>query len=610
MILCQGLVQSFPRSDRWRALSRSFYWLNVARFYAGCYSEGELASLVDALSELSKDETFRSTSHPQLLTATLLSDWVFSQWPRAIEAAIDLLLEPRGLRMLVADAGSEYLYAEDVIVRDPIGRRRLVAACKELIKSNRPGEQLIEIVRKVLRPNTEPEKLLDWWIDELRSADMTQASQWCEIGEVLQCWSIVDLNTVRDLLGREEVPSTSVIAGLLHANRMDVLESDERLFEQAVEAVLAGNRVGWPRSGSLLQRFADSVEWMTQSGSRQWYSVTMWPSLMEYWNEPHGNKEDRNWPSYPAAERCARVVHALKNTAERPIEEWDTSIEPWHRVIQQGICEFGEQTRFIELANIAAGIQSKEEKCHDSPDLFDFHQPIVRRARHARLQAGLRKWWLRHLQSATNTDDIWMALLLFSTWAGARAIEELAEDFDRLVVSLGTSEWHCLHSSLRTAVEVNSHRPWIRRLVIRVSELPLSLSVRAVALLAVRSTPAKAGELYDRYLTDYKGVDPIVLSLRTDVEVCRALGDETKWSQVIENLRSSYSLGAPTSRTLLQHLRFGAALPDAFACEVVNQPLEFPAALVRVAEVRCRQLNVARIMPIGSVASDEGWFTD
>ena len=31
-------------SDRWRALSRNFYWLNVARFYAGCYSEGELAS--------------------------------------------------------------------------------------------------------------------------------------------------------------------------------------------------------------------------------------------------------------------------------------------------------------------------------------------------------------------------------------------------------------------------------------------------------------------------------------------------------------------------------------------------------------------------------------
>ena len=45
-------------SDRWRALSRNYYWLNVARFYAGCYSEGELPSLIDDLRDLSDDEGF------------------------------------------------------------------------------------------------------------------------------------------------------------------------------------------------------------------------------------------------------------------------------------------------------------------------------------------------------------------------------------------------------------------------------------------------------------------------------------------------------------------------------------------------------------------------
>ena len=402
------------RSDRWRALSRNFYWLNVARFYAGCYSEGELASLVYALTDLSKDEFFRSTSHPQLLTATLLGDWVFSQSPRAMEDVVDLLLEPRGLRMLVAGTSSEYSHAEDVIVRDRRGRRRLVSACKELLKSNRPSEQLNEIIRKVLRPNAEPVELLDWWTDELRSADITQASKWCAIGEALQCWSIVNLDTVKDLLGREEIPSTSVIAGLLHANRMDVLEGEERLFEQSVEAVLAGERIGWPRGGSLLQRLAGCVEWMTQSSRRQWYSISMWQSQMEYWNELQGNEEEHNWPGYPAAERCARVVSAFMDAIGRPSEEWETSIEPWHLVIQQGISEFGTCTRFVELANIAAGIQSREEKCDDNSDLFDVHQPIVRRARHARLRAGSQKWWLRHLRSATNSDDIWMALLVLS----------------------------------------------------------------------------------------------------------------------------------------------------------------------------------------------------
>ena len=45
-----------------------------------------------------------------------------------------------------------------------------------------------------------------------------------------------------------------MIAGLLDANRMDILESTEELFEAAVEAVLAGERVGRSRGGSLLHR--------------------------------------------------------------------------------------------------------------------------------------------------------------------------------------------------------------------------------------------------------------------------------------------------------------------------------------------------------------------
>ena len=42
-------------------------------------------------------------------------------------------------------------------------------------------------------------------------------------------------------------------------------------------------------------------------------------------------------PPYTAAERCERVVRVFTNVAERPVEEWNVSIEPWEQVIQQGI---------------------------------------------------------------------------------------------------------------------------------------------------------------------------------------------------------------------------------------------------------------------------------
>ena len=315
-------------------------------------------------------------------------------------------------------------------------------------------------------------------------------------------------------------------------------------------------------------------------------------------------------PPYTAAERCERVVRVFTNVAERPVEEWNVSIEPWEQVIQQGISEFGERPIFMKLAKLAAGVRSKEEKCQDSPDLFDSKRPMVRRARYARLRASSRKWWKEQLQSAANADQVRMALLLFTTWAGAGAIEELAKEFDKLVVSLETSEWQSLHSSLRVAVEVNSGRSWIKPLSIHASALPPSLSVWTVALLAERCTPAAANELYETYLTDYRGDDPIVLSLRVDVQVRRAIEDDRKWAQAIESLRSSYRLGAPTSRALSQHLRNIPTLPDAVAREVVDQPLEFPAPLLRVAEIHCRQLDAAKILPVGRVATNEGWFTD
>ena len=603
------------KTDRWRALSRNFYWLNVARFYAGCYSEGELLSLIDELRVLSKDEFFRRTSHPQLLTATLLSDWVFSQRPNAIQHAVGLLLEPRGLRMLVADTGAGSRQIEEVIVRDPAGRNRLIEACKELVRPDRPTDQAMDVVRSVLRPNSEPAELFDWWIEELRADGGTQTGHWCALGDHLQCWSVADVDTVTDLLSREEIPSSLVISSLLRANRMDILESTEELFRAGVEAILSDERVGLPRSGSLLQRVALSVEFtfLGIQDSRSVFAKRV--TLLEYvsrFGNQKGFEEDITWPSYPVAERCARLVHAFTIAAKRPLSDWSTSTDPWNQVVQQGVDEFGELRAFVETANLAAGIRSKAEKCQDSPNLFDVGQPIVRRARYARLRAGSRTWWSKQLQSATSPDEVWMALLLFATWAGARTIEELADEFDKLISNLETSEWRKLFSALSMAVRFNSRRSWINPPAIRVSRLPSTLSPRTAALFAERCTSATADEIYERYLTDYKDDDSIVVSLCSDVQVRRALEDETKWCQAIEGLRSSYRLGSPISRALFESFIFSQSftLPDAVARRVVDQPLEFPATLVRAAEAHCRQLDEAMILPVGRVADDESWFSD
>ena len=108
----------------------------------------------------------------------------------------------------------------------------------------------------------------------------------------------------------------------------------------------------------------------------------------------------------------------------------------------------------------------------------------------------------------------------------------------------------------------------------------------------------------------YRGDDSIVASLRANVQVPHPQTDDTKLSQAMERLRLSYSLGAPTGRFFLPLLRRRLTLPDMVAREAVNQPLDFPTDPGRVSEGRWRELGWARVLPVGRVAADEGWFAD
>ena len=114
--------------------------------------------------------------------------------------------------------------------------------------------------------------------------------------------------------------------------------------------------------------------------------------------------------------RCKKLV--VLQGRGRTLGEWNTSTAPWDQIVEQGVSEFGMRKRFVELANLAAGIRSRKEKCQDSPDLLDVVRPLVRRARYARLRAGSRMWWSKQLRSATSDDEVWMTLLFFEHGLG------------------------------------------------------------------------------------------------------------------------------------------------------------------------------------------------
>jgi hypothetical protein len=217
--------------DRFDAIARNFYWLNVARFYAGCYSSGELASLIDGLEELRASAHFRYISHPTQLGFTLLSDHVFSQSLKLTARLATFIVEVNNLLILLA---TRVTRRPDPGLPLPLGNARtiFVERIKNLLASTRAFD-VRYAAAQMLRSNLTANELTEIW-EGLRIT-IGDDSAWLSIGIYLNVLSSYPTASLRDL-ATELDPSK--MWSLLHAERHDVLDSDERLADRLLFDVL------------------------------------------------------------------------------------------------------------------------------------------------------------------------------------------------------------------------------------------------------------------------------------------------------------------------------------------------------------------------------------
>ena len=124
-----GAERKGTKPDRFDALARNFYWLNVTRFFAGCFSKGELAAVVDCLDELLKDKVFQYTSHPRSLAAMLLADWSFTQDQKSMHKVVKMVIAGLGLRYLLSGGSQKRRSSKPLALPKKGGQEELVQHC-------------------------------------------------------------------------------------------------------------------------------------------------------------------------------------------------------------------------------------------------------------------------------------------------------------------------------------------------------------------------------------------------------------------------------------------------------------------------------------------------
>jgi len=593
-----GNEKAGDKTDRFDALARNFYWLNVTRFFAGCFSKGELLSLVERLQALAEEDGFRQTDHPRKLSSMLLADWVFAQHPRSMKAVVDIVL-----RDVATRADSER--ANDVVMLPPgSGKAEVAERCWELWKQNLPNDRSL-VVAQTLSANSDASAIDQRWKKELKAKRGKGRTRWLERG--LWTGSLARLSTESvqsvvkdDSIGLRDIPR---LTALLRSGHARPYETDPSLTDFAVQGIL-GHRVGFYRPDRPARGLLEAINQISQNLRRPVEMRRGRLLNVERVIAPTGGFPDHLQP-------LLSLVRITNKQSQFSPKAWYSSLDPWDQVVEELRRHCGETLTSIELAACASGIRAADERGSLGEGFFDQAHSLVHRARYARLRAGNGDWWRHQLQEAeTDLDRVFLATLFFS-WAGRRALRAEVGLFDKWMressVDTRSSVNRMVSSALSAYGSASSNAQRLSLKELEAVDLhPTTFLVLSHRMGTPYPSEELVGLLFERVFADASELDSITHFYAAQGALALAVRNPRRWPEALQTIKAAYTAEVPVGR----HLRYESQreeIPVALARGVVEDWKSYPLAIVNLAEESCRRDVGKRMQTLKSIARKQSW---
>jgi hypothetical protein len=610
-----GKERPGSKPDRFDAIAANFYWLNVTRFYAGCYSKGELSSLVERLLELGEEKGFRSTSYPRILAATLLTDWVFAQNPKSVQQLVGFVLQGTGFRYLLdqtAPSRRRPGSANTIVLPPKCGREELIQR-GVVILLNKPPRDFQNDVIEVLKAHKEsPSDLSSIWIESYKaSRNREDRKHWISCGVQLGVLSELPVSQLSELLS-PSFSNTSIAEIMLDARRLDYIHSSEQLFEEGISIILDRTRplVRSNKPESVLDLLSLALNFRRYAiAFGEKHPVPLGEILRNYhWPQTVGIDPHltTGTESFRGHKLCLEFADVAELVCKDTARDWATTLEPWDRLVEAGRANWGNRWALSLLATTASGIRSSSEKCSDFSDLLDHSKSLCRRARYARLRSGAPSWWLRQLKSATDQEDILFVLLLGTMWATTLTLLSVVDRLDEVLKVLPNWQWAKLNSAVHL-IQGHLKQSEEGRDTIKVAELPANLSERSLIILASNADRESRHDIYKRYFENSSTTDgPSLEFIQREALDLRRFGTES-WKPDLRALQRCFESNQ-VGLNIHQSLRTEPMLPNDIAMKIMESPDRYAGLLVRLADETCRREVAKRVVPVNQVAERERWF--
>ncbi|GAB2931402.1 hypothetical protein GCM10027047_29750 [Rhodococcus aerolatus] len=413
-----GRERRGTKPDRFDGIAPNPYWLNVTRFYAGCFSKGELSDLADRVCELVENQAATFAIFPRALASALLVDLVFSQSPKSARRVVSSVLADEGLRLAILfDSPISLSAGTEGALQLPIGggRAELVAALKQELSRDGDTDRAFHLAR-ALNVNGERPDLIDWWKSFFQIRHPSDNSTWIRIAGWL---GILD-GVSDDVVDRIDDQSDSDLEAWDILGRCDVVlaNSSARTRQAALRGVLS--QAACDYSGTLARKGAVGRIQDCANGEL-WFEL-----LTESWRFPYKNAGYEPLAldtSFELTEEgIANVAMVVEHCLDGPVS---SSLAPWTTAIGALELLAGRSRASIGLAVMSAAIVSGTERGAGANNLFDETFPLTSRMRNARLRRSQLKWWSKMADGIASDSDRFLWLLALSVWADCEVLDGL-----------------------------------------------------------------------------------------------------------------------------------------------------------------------------------------
>ncbi|MBB4363986.1 hypothetical protein GGD65_005040 [Bradyrhizobium sp. CIR18] len=596
-----GKEKKGTKPDRFDAAARNFYWLNVVRFLAGCFSKGELLDLADRVKALIEDKLVGKTRHPIELTAMLLSDWVFEQSPKAVAQLVELLSSPDYIGRLA----SPLRYGGQNIAPLPpqSGGRRIFETAFALLEADGTPLDRQQTFAEIARAQSSTEDCDKRWLES--NAFKNDPAKWLQIGRYLGSLARVDSQVLREKLNKTALTRSMAIV-LVRAGRTECALSSEHNL-QLLYNVLFAERGYIPRPKPPLAPFylLNSAIAPTPFGF-QYLPVGLRDTITSFKDAELPETEKKLIEKFPFVRQCYDLSVELSRsyaeaaTATQQLAAFEAALENCRTL-------WGSRPAIV-AALLDCALQRRIRASVAAFDFFAQSLSTTQRLRGAKARRSDSGWWLDALEKSKGASKSLRLLLIEALilLGQVNTIVQCEGILKEMLDNMSEEEWSTL--ATMTSLQQSTVKRPTGKEEGSTQFAPNLDSLRFSYLLALRDSDRFGEKVFLKFFQTYSGSAQVYLKFRQNQAFRSALKGTLDWNEVLKIVSDGYARGVHGTNFDHQLANSHSPIPAEICKQVLENFQKYPMALRDAAEGATVRAARRGVKPVSVIARTERWF--